>query len=50
MNIYHTWFYMHILNTQWIVWVISMTIFILNVFSVLVLWIAFSSKSKEKNK
>lgn len=44
MNLYHTWIYQNVLNTEWFVWGIVIFIFAFNILSPILLWRVVTSK------
>ncbi|HYK72925.1 MAG TPA: hypothetical protein VEV44_07315 [Pseudoneobacillus sp.] len=44
MDLYHSWIYIHILNTKWFIWTIVIAIFVLNFIGPILIWLVMNSK------
>ncbi|MFS0661761.1 hypothetical protein AB1L07_23315 [Niallia alba] len=45
MNFYHTWLYQHVLNTEWLLWIIVIFVLAFNILSPIIIWGLMNGKS-----
>lgn len=46
MNLYHSWFYINVLNTKWLVWSFVGFIFVANMLSPIIFWYLIGGRTK----
>jgi cytoskeletal protein RodZ len=49
MDFYHSWIYMHFLNTSWFVWSIVSLVFAFNIFAPILIWFVMSGRKMWEN-
>jgi len=45
LNFYHTWLYKHVLNTEWLLWIIVIFVLAFNILSPIIIWGLMNGKS-----